>query len=64
MAVKINDLNISEVTEKSIFDAKQWFLSLEIKLETLLDAPIQINFYSPNIIPNDTISNSLRHLGL
>ena len=27
LCVKINDLNISEVTEKSIHDAKQWFNS-------------------------------------
>tara|TARA_B110000495_G_scaffold199626_1_gene213367 strand:+ start:977 stop:2968 length:1992 start_codon:yes stop_codon:yes gene_type:complete len=33
--------------------------SLDIKLETVLDAPIQINFYSPNIIPDDTIIISL-----
>ena len=33
LCVKINDLNISEVTEKSIFDAKEWFKSLETKLD-------------------------------
>ncbi|OCW79953.1 excinuclease ABC subunit A, partial [Pelagibacteraceae bacterium GOM-A3] len=33
LCVKINDHNISEVTEKSIFDAKEWFRSLETKLD-------------------------------
>ena len=33
LCVKINDHNISEVTEKSIFDAKEWFKSLETKLD-------------------------------
>jgi len=33
LCVKINNLNISEVTEKSILDAKEWFKSLEIKLD-------------------------------
>lgn len=32
LCVKINKLNISEVTEKSIYDAKKWFKSLEINL--------------------------------
>ena len=32
LCVKINSLNISEVTEKSIIDAREWFKSLEIKL--------------------------------
>ena len=31
--MKINDLNISEVTTKSILDAKKWFTSLEFKLD-------------------------------
>ena len=33
LCVKINNLNISEVTEKSIFDAKKWFKDLEKNLE-------------------------------
>ena len=33
LCVKINDLNISEVTKKSISDAKDWFKSLEFKLD-------------------------------
>ncbi len=33
LCVKINDLNISKVTEKSILDAKEWFKSLELKLD-------------------------------
>ena len=33
LCVKINDLNISQVTEKSIIDAKEWFYSLETKLD-------------------------------
>ncbi len=33
LCVKINELNISQVTEKSIFDAKEWFKSLEVKLD-------------------------------
>ena len=33
LCVKINDLNISQVTEKSIFEAKNWFKSLELKLD-------------------------------
>ena len=33
LCVKINDLNISEVTTKSILDAKKWFISLEFKLD-------------------------------
>ncbi len=33
ICVKINDLNISEVTTKSILDAKKWFTSLEFKLD-------------------------------
>ena len=33
LCVKINDLNISEVTTKSILDAKKWFTSLEFKLD-------------------------------
>ena len=33
LCVKINELNISQVTEKSIFDAKEWFRSLEVKLD-------------------------------
>ena len=33
LCVKINNLNISEVTQKSIIDAKQWFLSLEKNLD-------------------------------
>ncbi len=33
LCVKINDLNISEVAEKSILDARNWFKSLEIKLD-------------------------------
>ena len=32
---------------------------LDISLETLLTSPIEINFYSPNIIPDDTIKISL-----
>ena len=33
LCVKIDDLNISEVTEKSIIEAKDWFFSLETKLD-------------------------------
>jgi len=33
LCVKINNLHISEVTEKSILDAKDWFKSLENKLD-------------------------------
>jgi len=33
LCVKINNLNISEVTNKSILDAREWFKSLEIKLD-------------------------------
>ena len=33
LCVKIEDLNISQVTEKSIIDAKEWFSSLEVKLD-------------------------------
>ena len=33
LCVKINDLNISEVTEKSIFDAKNWFADLVNSLD-------------------------------
>ena len=33
LCVKINELNISEVTEKSILDAKNWFKSLDEKLD-------------------------------
>ena len=33
LCVKINNLNISEVTQKSIIDAKEWFLSLEKNLD-------------------------------
>ncbi len=33
LCVKINDLNISQVTEKSIIDSKEWFSSLEVKLD-------------------------------
>ncbi len=33
LCVKINDLNISEVTKKSIIDAKEWFKLLEFKLD-------------------------------
>ena len=33
LCVKIDDLNISEVTKKSIHDAQKWFKDLEIKLE-------------------------------
>ena len=33
LCVKINQLNISEVTEKSIYEAKKWFNSLQIKLD-------------------------------
>ena len=33
LCVKINNLNISEVTEKSILDAKNWFRSLESILD-------------------------------
>ena len=33
--------------------------SLDITLETNLTCPIEINFYSPNIIPDDTIKISL-----
>ncbi len=33
LCVKIDDLNISEVTEKSIIEAKDWFSSLETKLD-------------------------------
>ena len=33
LCVKINNLNISEVTEKSIYDSKKWFKSLEINLD-------------------------------
>ena len=34
LCVKINNLNISQVTEKSIIDAKNWFNSLEINLDS------------------------------
>ena len=34
LCVKINSLNISEVTEKSILDAKDWFKDLENNLDT------------------------------
>ena len=33
LCVKINELNISQVTTKSILDAKKWFKSLEFKLD-------------------------------
>tara|TARA_Y100000591_G_scaffold285490_1_gene267769 strand:- start:453 stop:2168 length:1716 start_codon:yes stop_codon:yes gene_type:complete len=33
LCVKIDDLNISQVTEKSIIDAKDWFFSLANKLD-------------------------------
>ncbi len=33
LCVKINDLNISEVTKKSIFDAAEWFKNLENNLD-------------------------------
>tara|TARA_B100001540_G_scaffold261412_1_gene240419 strand:+ start:264 stop:3140 length:2877 start_codon:yes stop_codon:yes gene_type:complete len=33
LCVKIQDLNISQVTEKSIIEAKEWFLSLEKTLD-------------------------------
>ncbi len=33
LCVKINNSNISEITEKSILDAKEWFLSLEVNLD-------------------------------
>ena len=33
LCVKINNLHISEVTKKSIFDANEWFKSLENKLD-------------------------------
>ena len=33
LCVKIEDLNISQVTEKSIIDAKDWFSNLEVKLD-------------------------------
>ena len=33
LCVKINELNISEVTEKSIYDAKDWFRSLNNNLD-------------------------------
>ncbi|WP_145597676.1 excinuclease ABC subunit UvrA [Candidatus Pelagibacter sp. FZCC0015] len=33
LCVKINDLNISEVTKKSILDAAEWFKNLENKLD-------------------------------
>ena len=33
LCVKIDDLNISQVTEKSIIEVKQWFFSLEEKLD-------------------------------
>ena len=33
LCVKIDKLNISEVTEKSIVDAREWFKSLNIKLD-------------------------------
>ena len=33
LCVKINDLHISEVTEKSILNAKKWFKELEINLD-------------------------------
>ncbi len=34
LCVKIDDLNISQVTEKSIIEAKEWFFSLEEKLDS------------------------------
>ena len=34
LCVKINELNISQVTEKSIIDAKKWFTSLQLKLNS------------------------------
>ncbi len=34
LCVKIDDLNISQISEKSIVDAKEWFLSLENKLDS------------------------------
>ena len=34
LCVKIDNLNISQVTEKSILDAKEWFKSLEIRLDS------------------------------
>ena len=30
--------------------------SININLNTLLDMPLQLNFYSPNLVPDDTIS--------
>ena len=33
LCVRIEDINISQVTEKSIVEAKEWFSSLEIKLD-------------------------------
>mgnify|MGYP001211593809 FL=1 len=34
LCVKIDDINISQVTEKSIIEAKEWFSSLETKLDS------------------------------
>ncbi len=34
LCVKIEDLNISQVTEKSIIESKEWFSSLETKLDS------------------------------
>ena len=33
--------------------------SININLNTLLDMPLQLNFYSPNLVPDDTISISI-----
>ena len=33
LCVKIDNLNISQVTEKSIYEAKKWFNSLQLKLD-------------------------------
>ncbi len=33
LCIKINNLNISDVTKKSIYDAKEWFKSLDVNLD-------------------------------
>mgnify|MGYP003308172711 CR=1 FL=1 len=60
LCVKINELNISQVTEKSIFDAKEWFRSLEVKLDKRQIKIAQqniVNFYAnENVNPYVAIS--------
>ena len=52
----ISDETYIDIEGLNIKKAKIDSGSINITLNTLLEMPLQLNFYSPNLVPNDTIA--------